>query len=76
MAIRGGPGYALEAEQVAQRAPRPCWGVRLACGHEGTTRGEPSVGGYLSCWSVVGPDRPRCQTPRKVVETWQLALFG
>jgi len=52
------------------------WGVRLACGHEGTCNSEPRTGSWLSCWSVVPAGRPHCQTPRKVTGTWQIALFG
>lgn len=39
-----GPGYETE--------PGP-WHVRLACGHEGTSAGEPRVGLWVSCWAVV-----------------------
>ena len=56
---------------------RPMWGVRLACGHEGTCNGEPKIGVWLSCWSVVGDrNAPSCQTSRKVIEVWQIALSG
>jgi hypothetical protein len=42
--------------------------VHLACGHTGQTRGEPSVGTYISCWAVVAAagGGESCQAQRKV----------
>jgi hypothetical protein len=48
--------------------------MRLACGHEGTSPSEARVGLWVSCWAVAYPEQG-CQTQRKVVEVWQIALF-